>query len=111
MVVVRYVRNPRLRRNVDDLLFERGLDVGHEMVRFGWNRSGPCSRRIFGGSWSVLSAVGFATLLPKHERHLAEYQAYKIHRSAALAERQSLAASRWAFSAFASFQRALEPDL
>ena len=28
-------------RNVEDLLFERGIDVCHETVRFWWNRFGP----------------------------------------------------------------------
>jgi putative transposase len=27
--------------NVEDLLFERGIDVCHETVRFWWNRFGP----------------------------------------------------------------------
>ena len=28
-------------RNVEDLLFERGIDVCHETVRFWWNRLKP----------------------------------------------------------------------
>jgi putative transposase len=28
-------------RNVEDLLFERGIDVSYETVRFWWNRFGP----------------------------------------------------------------------
>ena len=28
-------------RNVEDLLFERGIDICHETVRFWWNRFGP----------------------------------------------------------------------
>ena len=36
-----YVRFPLSLRNVEDLLFERGIDLCHETVRFWWNRFGP----------------------------------------------------------------------
>ena len=36
-----YVRFPLSLRNVEDLLFERGIDICHETVRFGWNRFRP----------------------------------------------------------------------
>lgn len=36
-----YDRFPLLLRNVEDLLFERGIDICHETVRFWWNRFGP----------------------------------------------------------------------
>ena len=36
-----YVRFPLSLRNVEDLLFERGIDISHETVRFWWNRFGP----------------------------------------------------------------------
>ncbi len=36
-----YVRFPLSLRNVEDLLFERGIDVWHETVRMWWNRFGP----------------------------------------------------------------------
>ena len=36
-----YVRYPLSLRNVEDLLFERGIDICHETVRFWWNRFGP----------------------------------------------------------------------
>jgi putative transposase len=32
-----YVRFPPSLRNVEDLLHERGIDIGHETVRFWWN--------------------------------------------------------------------------
>ena len=35
-----YVRFPLSLRNVEDLLFERGIDVCHETVRLWWNRFG-----------------------------------------------------------------------
>ena len=41
MVVLMYVRYPLSRRNVEDLLFERGIDICHETVRLWWNRFGP----------------------------------------------------------------------
>jgi putative transposase len=40
-VVLMYVRFPLSLRNVEDLLFERGIDVCHETVRFWWSRFGP----------------------------------------------------------------------
>ena len=40
MVLV-YVRFPLSLRNVEDLLFERGIDVSYETVRYWWNRFGP----------------------------------------------------------------------
>ena len=36
-----YVRFPLSLRNVEDLLFERGIDICHETVRQWWNRFGP----------------------------------------------------------------------
>jgi putative transposase len=36
-----YVRLPLSLRNVEDLLFERGIDICHETVRLWWNRFEP----------------------------------------------------------------------
>ena len=36
-----YVRYPLSLRNVEELLFERGIDLCHETVRLWWNRFGP----------------------------------------------------------------------
>jgi len=41
LVVMMYVKYPLSLRNVEDLLFERGIDICHETVRFWWNRFGP----------------------------------------------------------------------
>jgi putative transposase len=41
LVVLMYVRFPLSLRNVEDLLFERGIDICHETVRMWWNRFGP----------------------------------------------------------------------
>ena len=35
------VKYPLSLRNVEDLLFERGIDICHETVRMWWNRFGP----------------------------------------------------------------------
>ena len=41
LAVLMYVRFPLSLRNVEDLLFERGIDVCHETVRLWWGRFGP----------------------------------------------------------------------
>jgi len=41
LVVLMYVRFPLSLRNVEDLLYERGIDICHETVRLWWNRFGP----------------------------------------------------------------------
>ena len=41
LVVLMYVRFPLSSRNVEDLLFERGVDICHGTVRLWWNRFGP----------------------------------------------------------------------
>ena len=54
MVVMLYVRFPLSLRNVEDLAFERGVDICHETVRLWVNRFGPMfaskirSRRVQG---------------------------------------------------------------
>jgi putative transposase len=40
MVVMLYVRYPLSLQNVEDLLFERGVDLCHDTVRLWWNRFG-----------------------------------------------------------------------
>ena len=57
-VVMLYVRYPLSLRQVEDLLFERGIDICHETVRYWWNRFGPLfaaeirKRRIDRRNWS-----------------------------------------------------------
>ena len=41
LVVLMYVRYPLSLRQVEDILFERGIDICHETVWFWWNRFGP----------------------------------------------------------------------
>jgi len=41
LTVMMYIRYPLSLRQVEDILFERGIDICHETVRFWWNRFGP----------------------------------------------------------------------
>jgi putative transposase len=41
LVALMYVRFRLSLRNVEDLLFERGIDICHETVRMWWKRFGP----------------------------------------------------------------------
>ena len=41
LTVMMYIRYPLSPRQVEDLLFERGIDLCNETVRFWWNRFGP----------------------------------------------------------------------
>ena len=58
LAVMMYIRYPLSLRQVEDLLFERGIDICHETVRYWWNRFGPLfaaeirKRRIYHGSYS-----------------------------------------------------------
>ena len=58
LAVMLYIRYPLSLRQVEDLLFERGIDICHETVRFWWNRFGPMfaaqirKRRIHHRSYS-----------------------------------------------------------
>ena len=53
-----YIRYPLSLRQVEDILFERGIDICHETVRYWWTRFGPLfsaeirKRRIHHGSYS-----------------------------------------------------------
>jgi putative transposase len=41
LTVLLYIRYPLSLRQVEDRLFERGIDICHETVRLWWNRFGP----------------------------------------------------------------------
>ena len=41
LAVMMGIRYPLSLRQVEDLLFERGIDICYETVRFWWNRFGP----------------------------------------------------------------------
>ena len=63
LAVMLYVRFPLSLRNVEDLLFERGIDICHETVRFWWNRFGPL----------------FAAEIRKRRRHQRLYSSWRWH--------------------------------
>ena len=58
LAVMMYIRYPLSLRQVEDILFERGIDICHETVRFWRNRFGPMfageirRRRVHGRNWS-----------------------------------------------------------
>lgn len=58
-MVMMYVRFPLSLRNVEDLLFERGIDICHETVRFWWNRFGPmCVLQVqLSPGWAIASSA------------------------------------------------------
>ena len=63
LTVMMYIRYPLSLRQVEDLLFERGIDICHETVRFWWNRFGPMFASEIpetAGSSSVIFAVALA---------------------------------------------------
>jgi putative transposase len=41
LTVMMYIRCPLSLRQVEDILFKRGIDICHEAVRLWWNRFGP----------------------------------------------------------------------
>jgi putative transposase len=51
LAVMMYIRFPLSLRQVEDLLFERGIDICHETVRFWWNRFGPIFAAEIGKRW------------------------------------------------------------
>ncbi len=74
LVVMMYVRYPLSLRNVEDLLFERGIDICHETVRMWWNRFGPmfenretrCARSDGPAKLRRVGTDGDPLRLPKH---------------------------------------------
>ena len=58
LAVMMYIRYPLSLRQVEDIVFERGIDICHETVRLWWNRFGPMfaaeirKRRIYHRSYS-----------------------------------------------------------
>ena len=61
LAVMMYIRYPLSLRQVEDILFERGIDISHETIRYWWNRFGPMfareirKRRVDGRNWSNLA--------------------------------------------------------
>jgi len=101
LVVMMYVRYPLSLRNVEDLLFERGIDICHErygcggtgLVRCSLARSGDAgsitcaSSPIGAGIWMRCASASTARCATfAQERHLVSRKEYRERRSAALAE-------------------------
>ncbi len=63
LTVMMYLRYPLSLRQVEDLLFERGIDICHETVRFWWNRFGPM----------------FAAEIRKRRLHHSSYSHWRWH--------------------------------
>ena len=63
LAVMMYVSYPLSLRQVEDLLFERGIDINHETVRFWWNRFGPI----------------FAAEIRKRRGHRRAYSLWRWH--------------------------------
>ncbi len=59
LAVMMYIRYPLSLRQVEDLLFERGIDICHETMRFWWNRFGPM---FAADTQSVDSKPGFCPI-------------------------------------------------
>ena len=56
LAVMLYIRYPLSLRQVEDILFERGIDICHETLRYGWDRFAPVGeirrRRVDRRDWS-----------------------------------------------------------
>ena len=63
LAVMMYIRYPLSLRQVEDLLFERGIDICHETVRFWWNRFGSM----------------FAAELRRRRAHRRSYSRWRWH--------------------------------
>jgi putative transposase len=64
LAVMMYIRYPLSLRQVEDLPFERGIDICHETVRLWWNRFGPMfaavirKRRVHSVVFAMALALG-----------------------------------------------------
>jgi putative transposase len=67
LTVMLYIRYPLSLRQVEDILFERGIDICHETVRLWWNRFGP----IFAGEIRRRRAASLRAV-PQWRWHLDE---------------------------------------
>ena len=82
LAVMMYIRYPLSLRQVEDLLFERGIDICQETVRLWWNRFGPMFAAVHASIRNHFN----------QDRHLNSREIFKQNRSAALAEWRQLAA-------------------
>ncbi len=63
LAVMMYIRYPLSLRQVEDLLFERGIDICHETVRYWWNRFAPM----------------FAAMIRKRRIHHRSFSQWRWH--------------------------------
>ncbi len=63
LAVMMYIRYQLSLRQVEDLLFERGIAICHETVRFWWNRFGPM----------------FAAEIRRRRAHHSSYSRWRWH--------------------------------
>ena len=63
--VMLYVRYPLSLRQVEDLLFERRIDICHETVRYWWNRFGPLFASEIRKRRGIVTLTGFTPNLGK----------------------------------------------
>ena len=61
LVVMMYVKYPLSLRNVEDLLFERGIDICHETVRMWWNGNVKANAPAFP---NLVSTITLDTVMP-----------------------------------------------
>ena len=80
LAVMLYIRYPLSLRQVEDILFERGIDICHETVRFWWNRFGPLfaagirKRRVHHGSYSNCAGILMRCLSGSTVKHTTSCQ-------------------------------------
>ena len=53
LTVMIYIRYPLSLRQVEDILFERGINICHETIRFWWSRFGPMCQYMGGVTQTV----------------------------------------------------------
>ena len=98
LVVMMYVRYPLSLRNVEDLLFERGIDICRWLNNRAENSHLPFRRREramarFRRMKTLQKFTSVHASVHNHfaqERHLVSRQIYRERRSAALAEWRSV---------------------
>jgi hypothetical protein len=80
-----YVNYPLSLRNVEDLLFERGIDICHETVRLWWMRFGPMFAAKIRRKTSERGISGAVKVATNHHRngHRTCVPATRPHRPAA----------------------------
>jgi putative transposase len=82
LAAMMHVRTPLPLRQVEDLLFERGIDICHETVRCWRERFAPMLAAAHASSHNHFN----------QDRHLNRRELFKRNRAAALAEWRQLAA-------------------